>query len=199
MSRSVLSDLARQRTLYTNEGLLNARKAIHSLSPGAPPIPRALGDQELFEAAAFAQLIRPCHFGLHPLRIAKVRPAPEHLTLVIDCDPQLIFDVLQDLLPTWDPEGDVHGVEGLRILGWTDNSLDLHQPGWRTLIRLTGAPRWLWRRAEQDRANETVASGCVPCWRTLPNTWTHTPRGLAGQRLAATDRAVPYRRGSLGR
>ncbi|MBB4950720.1 hypothetical protein F4556_006255 [Kitasatospora gansuensis] len=173
MARSVLRDLARQRLSYTNEGYRNALEAVRSLPSSGPLIPRAVGDQELFEAAVFSHLLKPCHFGLHPLRIAAARPYPEHLVLVIDSSYHLVFDVLRDLLPVGDRDGaEVHGVEGLRIRRWRRDGLDLHQPGRRTAIRLIGAPQAIWRRAEQQIANDVDGSLFVPCWRTDPAGWT---------------------------
>ncbi|GAA2790092.1 hypothetical protein GCM10010505_17350 [Kitasatospora aburaviensis] len=177
MARSVLSDLARQRMTYTNEGYRDALEALRLLPPGNSPVPNAVGDQELFEAAIFSRILKPYRFGLHPLRIAKTRPHPDHLVLVIDGTEELIFDVLRDLLPVSGRDGDdVHGVEGLRIRRWRDDGLDLHQPGRRTLVRLAGAPRAVWRRVEQQIASDLAGSEYLPCWRTHPEVWTDNER-----------------------
>ncbi|MFJ6621194.1 hypothetical protein ACIQOW_26935 [Kitasatospora sp. NPDC091335] len=163
--------------VYTNERYRIAFQAIRELSPGSCPLPAAGGDQELFEAAIFAHILKPYRFGLHPLRIAQTRPYPESLVLVVDTSERLVFDMLRDLLPSADREGEeVQGVEGLRILRWRDDGLELHRPGQRTLVRLAGAPHAVWRRAEKQVVDDLEDSGYRACWRTHPDAWTEVER-----------------------
>jgi hypothetical protein len=169
MRSARISQLAARRQLYTNETYQQARNL---LRPGRPPIPGAdCDEQRNFEAELFYQILE-CHrdFTAYPLGIRRVRPQPDTIELVVESEDRA-QRLLPWLLPCYEPDGEVHGIPGLRIRQRTASGVELHLAGQRTSAWLTGQHHTVWKSAESERLEWVADAGWKPLWRG-PERWS---------------------------
>lgn len=165
--------LATARARYTGESYQQAHQAISALRAGSEPIPVPALEQLRFEAHVFEELLDSrAEITSHPLGIITVRPLADSLHLRVDGE-ETAERLLNRLMPRWEPpDGDLHGVPGLRIRRPYTNAIELHRLGRPASVRLTGLPRRWWRLAERQLVADTLAVGHVLCWRDAPDGWT---------------------------
>ncbi|TGZ12358.1 hypothetical protein DV517_74530 [Streptomyces sp. S816] len=164
-----ISRLATRRQQYTNESYNRARSL---LRPGQPPIPDAdCDEQRNFEADLFHQLLESNRdFTAYPIGIRRVSPQPDTIELVVESD-QRARRLLSWLLPCYEPDGEVHGVPGLRIRQRTTRGVELHLVGQRTSVWLTGPHHEVWKSAESETLEHVVDIGWKVLWRG-PERWS---------------------------
>ncbi|MGW1196554.1 hypothetical protein ACWD4B_11985 [Streptomyces sp. NPDC002536] len=169
MRHNRVSKLAARRTAYTGETYDQARSA---LAPEQPPIPApASRDQLHFEADVFHQVVESHRdFTQYTFGIRRVRPALDSLELEAESEDRG-DRLLRFLLPVHEPEGEVHGLVGLRIRQRTAQGIELHQSGRKTSVWLTGLPAATWRRIETSVLEHTADLGWRALWRG-PDDWT---------------------------
>ena len=158
-----------QRSRYTGETWEQARSA---LVANRPPIPVPEGTEQLhFEADVFDHLLKS-RFGFTEFAfgLRRVRPELDRITLEVESYLRAA-EILGSLLPVYEPGGEVHGLNGLRIRQHVDRGLELHQLGRVTSLRLTGLPAASWRRIERDLLDRSTDLGWNPVWRQRDD-WT---------------------------
>ncbi|MER5200483.1 hypothetical protein ACWD3J_44280 [Streptomyces sp. NPDC002755] len=164
-----ISRLAARRQQYTNE---TYQQAHNLLRPGRPPIPDAdCVEQRNFEADLFYQLLESNRdFTAYPFGIRRVSPQPGTIELVVESE-QCARRLLSWLLPCYEPDGEVHGLLGLRIRQRTTRGVELHLAGQRTSAWLTGPPRETWKGAETESLERVADRGWKALWRG-PERWS---------------------------
>ncbi|MFD3932631.1 hypothetical protein [Streptomyces sp. NPDC058614] len=178
MRRDRISRLADRRRLYTNETYDQARSQLRA---GQPPIPAPSGEQLRFEADLFHQILDSRYdFTAYPFGIRRVRPGIDTIELEVESEKRA-HEILRTILPSYEPDGEVHGMPGLRIWQRTKNGIEIHQSGRATSAWLTGLPASVWKRAEAD-ALDTILSELA--WRPLwkgPDRWSEEELGFEQQ------------------
>ncbi|CAM5559429.1 hypothetical protein [Streptomyces purpurascens] len=169
MRRDRISRLASRRQLYTNETYQQARNLLH---PGRPPIPAPdCAEQRNFEADLFHQVLDSyTDFSASPFGIRRVRPQPDTIELVAETE-QRARRLLTWLLPSYEPDGEVHGMLGLRIRQRTPKGVELHIAGQHTSAWLTGQAPEIWKRAETESFERAADLGWKALWRG-PEKWS---------------------------
>ncbi|MET7981700.1 MULTISPECIES: hypothetical protein [unclassified Streptomyces] len=172
-------DVALRRRLYTGESVQQARRAIDSLEPDAPPIPSAAPPaQQHFEARVLRGLLE-CRnvYTRFPLGVTAVYPEPDGVALRVESEERAV-EILFNLLPTCVADHEVHGVPGLRITQRDRTAVELRVLGEPTRLRLTGLPARLWRSAIQRMLDKWIDPDAkLLCWRSSPKAWTDGERG----------------------
>ncbi|MFI0936940.1 hypothetical protein ACH4RG_35215 [Streptomyces sp. NPDC021019] len=169
MRRDRISKHTKRRTLYTNETYTQARS---SLRPDQPPIPPAEGDEQRhFEADLFHEVLEShTDFTEFAFGIRRVQPQPTTIELVVESD-QRAGRLLSRILPSYEPDGEVHGMPGLRIRKYTQRGIEIHVAGRRTSAWLTGVPSGAWKRHELSALGHLSDMGWRPLWRG-PQQWS---------------------------
>ncbi|MET8516899.1 hypothetical protein [Streptomyces sp. NPDC005077] len=169
MRRDQLSRLATRRQLYTNESYQQAKSL---LRPGRAPIPAAdCADQRIFEATLFHEVLDSyTDFSAYPFGIRRVCPQPDTIDLVIEGE-QRAARLLSRVLPSYEPDGEVHGIPGLRIRQRNHRGVEVHIAGQRTSAWLTGQPLEVFKRAETESLERAADTGWKALWRG-PEQWS---------------------------
>lgn len=174
MPRTKVARFARKRVLYTNETFEQAHQAISDLPPGGQPLPVAGStDQEALESDVLRLLLRGGDYRVFPFGVRRTLPSALSLCLEIGGE-RRAGELLAALLPTYEPEGEVGGIAGLRVRSRSASGIELHQPGRTCSVWLTGLPSSAWRRLEIQHLLYITGMGWKPCWRH-PN-WTDEER-----------------------
>ncbi|MFD9794252.1 hypothetical protein ACFWXK_25250 [Streptomyces sp. NPDC059070] len=163
MRRDRTSKRAERRGLYTNETYAQARPLLH---PAWPPIPAAgCAEQRNFEADLFHEVLdAPADFVVYPFGIRQVRPFPDTIELAVESEKRA-GRLLSRILPSYEPDGEVHGMPGLRIRQRNGRGIEIHIVGRRTSVWLTGVPTGVWKRQEAAALENIVDIGWRPLWR----------------------------------
>ncbi|WP_328374663.1 hypothetical protein OHB13_00355 [Streptomyces sp. NBC_00440] len=169
MRRDRISKRAQLRTHYTNENYTQARSL---LRPGQPPVPPAEStDQRTFEAELFHEVIDShIDFTEFPFGIRRVRPHPDTIELVVENEKRA-GRLLDRILPAYEPDGEVHGMPGLRIRQRNERGIEVHIMGRRTSAWLTGIPSPVWTRCEQTALEQVADIGWHALWGG-PREWS---------------------------
>ncbi|MEV7277577.1 hypothetical protein [Streptomyces sp. NPDC093111] len=172
-------DVSLRRRLYTGESVQQARRAIDSLGPDAPPIPSADSPtQQHFEARVLLGLLEFRNvYTRYPLGISAVHPEPDGVALRVESE-ERAAEILFNLLPTYVSDHEVHGVPGLRITQRDRTAIELRVLGEPTRLRLTGLPARLWRSAIAGMLDKWIDPDVkLLCWKSSPTAWTGAERG----------------------
>ncbi|MEU5403914.1 hypothetical protein ABZ348_32055 [Streptomyces sp. NPDC005963] len=168
MTRGRIARLARMRCRYTNETYDQARS---QLRPGQPPIPVPPPTQRGFEAELFHQILNSHRdFTAYTFGISRVRPATDTIELHVESE-RRAHEILRTILPSYEPDGEVHGIPGLRIWQRTKRGIEIHQAGRATSAWLTGLPTSAWTRAETEALDTLAQIAWRPLWKG-PADWT---------------------------
>ncbi|MDQ0904674.1 hypothetical protein QFZ22_000659 [Streptomyces canus] len=147
MRRDRISRLADRRRLYTNETYDQARS---QLRPGRPPIPAPPAQQLYFEAELFHEVVDSHRdFTIYPFGIRRVRPGTDSIEVEVESE-QRAHEILRSILPSYEPDGEVHGMPGLRIWQRTKKGIQIHQSRRATSAWLTGLPPRVWKQVEAE-------------------------------------------------
>ncbi|WP_331762478.1 hypothetical protein [Streptomyces sp. NBC_01508] len=163
MRRDRISKRAQRRTQYTNELYTQARS---SLCPDQPPIPPAASeDQRNFEADLLHEVIDShTDFTEFSFGIRCVRPHRDTIELTVENEKRA-GRLLNRILPSYEPDGEVHGMLGLRIRQRTKRGIEIHVAGRRTSAWLTGLPSAAWKRHELAVLENLADIAWHPLWR----------------------------------
>ncbi|MCX4799890.1 hypothetical protein OG497_39300 [Streptomyces sp. NBC_01242] len=178
MRRDQISKRAERRSQYTNETYTQARSL---LSPNQPPIPAAeCGKQRNFEAELFHEVIDShSDFTEFAFGIRCVRPHLDTIELIVESD-RRAGRLLNRILPSYEPDGEVHGMPGLRIRRRSERGIEVHIAGRRASAWLTGVSATVWKRHELSALEHLADMGWKPLWRGM--------QGWAGEELAFEQR-----------
>ncbi|NUK21946.1 hypothetical protein [Streptomyces lunaelactis] len=170
--------VALNRLKYTGESVQQAQRAMDRLPEGAAPIPAPVHlAQARLEDRVFLSLLenRNCYTRF-PLGVVAVQPTPDGITLQVESE-ERAAEILFELLPALAPEGELHGLPGLRIVKRRRTAIELRVLGQHTRLRLSGLPYSLWRETEQTMLNKWIDPDAMQlCWRTARTTWTAAER-----------------------
>ncbi|MFI0742420.1 hypothetical protein ACH4PU_30740 [Streptomyces sp. NPDC021100] len=163
MRHNRFSKRAEARRRYTGESYEQARRG---LEPGRAAIPEpASAHQRLLEAYVLGAALHSRYdFTEFALGIRRVRPHAGWVSLEVESEGRA-KELLPMLLPVYEPDGDVHGLLGLRIHRRTERGIELREVGRQTSVWLTGLPPSAWDRAERSLLERTRESGWIPLWK----------------------------------
>ncbi|MFF1847126.1 hypothetical protein ACFVW9_36300 [Streptomyces sp. NPDC058217] len=164
MRRDQISKRAERRSHFTNETYAQARSL---LRPAQQPIPAAdCPEQRNFEADLFHEVLEShTDFTEFPFGIRRVRPHSDSIELVVESEKRA-GRLLTRILPSYEPDGEVYGMPGLRIRQRSEHGIEVHIAGRRTSAWLTGVPSVVWRRHELSALEHLVDIGWKPLWRS---------------------------------
>ncbi|MEU5162272.1 hypothetical protein AB0G74_22075 [Streptomyces sp. NPDC020875] len=171
-------DIAGKRCLYTGETFQEAFRVLGKLRQGEAPIPTAANpDQVLLEARVLLNLLESRNiYTRYPLGIVAVHPAPDTIGLQVE-SVERATEILFNILPAFGPDGELHGVPGLRIARWHKTAIELRVLGQPARLRLSGLPCRLWRQAEADTLPGWIDPAEMRlCWRSSPAQYTTVER-----------------------
>jgi hypothetical protein len=140
------------RTTLTGEPHSTARTEVLSLSPSDPVIPDAHGDQRRLESAIWEVIA--AYSGIHGYIGDLTVAIPRSASVVL----RLPLHRVEQLLPTEDEVGDVHGVPGLRVGRHDGSKILLRQAGSDAYVHVTGIGTDEWRAFLVDQRNNNADS-----------------------------------------
>ncbi|MEV8347104.1 hypothetical protein [Streptomyces niveus] len=168
MRRDRISRLADRRRLYTNETYDQARS---QLRPDRQPIPTPPTDQLHFETGLWHEIVDSRgDFTAYPFGIRRVRPLADTIELEMESE-RRANEILRRILPSYEPDGEVHGVPALRIRQRTQKGIEVHQCGRATSAWLTGLPARAWKRIEAETLDTIAELAWRPLWKG-PADWS---------------------------
>ncbi|MGW3124562.1 hypothetical protein ACWDBW_46985 [Streptomyces sp. NPDC001107] len=109
------------------------------------------------------------------------------MRLRVDCieleveSEQREHEILRRILPSYERDGEVHGMPGLRIWQRTDNGIEIHQGGRATSARLTGLPASAWKRVEAQALDVRTGLDWRPLWKASGRWSEEEPRSTSPQ------------------
>ncbi|GLF98848.1 hypothetical protein [Streptomyces yaizuensis] len=155
-----------------------AFRVLGKLSQGEAPVPSAANpDQVLLEAHVQLNLLKSRNiYTRYPLGIIAVHPAPDTIGLQVE-SVERATETLFNILPVCGPDGELHGVPGLRITRWHKTAIELHVLGQPARLCLSGLPHRLWRQAEAGTLSKWIDPAEMRlCWRSSPTKYTTVKR-----------------------
>ena len=148
--KSIIDARARARSRAVLESYQDSLKYLRGVRLSQPVLPAPNRHQMMLEAAIACTLRDLCVvWGPEPLKLKRVRPETDSLTLV--AEPEGLADHLYQLIPVWDAEDDVRrdyrvgGVPGLRFRdipgpGPRSNGVVFYVPGLKASVTVLGVP-----------------------------------------------------------